>query len=168
MTPTLREAAQQALEALETHVPHYLKDRGYAPITALRAALAASAAPAEPYDQQSLELCNVCGWKTMIPGDACLNCERDKPATPAEPVAVPAGWKLVPVEPNTAMLEAGVYALYEASAGDIDATRMEVSEAYRSMIAATAAPARQPLTVRAAIDLMSTSIRAQHQAEGGE
>jgi hypothetical protein len=32
---------------------------------------------AETYDQQALEACEVCGWKTRIPGDACLNCERD-------------------------------------------------------------------------------------------
>jgi hypothetical protein len=35
----------------------------------------------EPYDQTALELCNVCGWKTLIPDDECLNCERkEKPA----------------------------------------------------------------------------------------
>jgi hypothetical protein len=34
---------------------------------------------AEPYDQTALELCNVCGWKTLIPGDCCLNCERKHP-----------------------------------------------------------------------------------------
>ena len=33
----------------------------------------------EPYDQTALELCNVCGWKTLIPDDACLNCERAQP-----------------------------------------------------------------------------------------
>lgn len=34
----------------------------------------------EPYDQTALELCNVCGWKTLIPDDGCLNCERkEKP-----------------------------------------------------------------------------------------
>ncbi len=27
-------------------------------------------------EQTSLELCNVCGWKTLIPGDCCLNCVR--------------------------------------------------------------------------------------------
>ena len=27
-------------------------------------------------EQTSLELCNVCGWRTLIPGDCCLNCER--------------------------------------------------------------------------------------------
>jgi len=38
----------------------------------------------EPYDQTTLELCNVCGWKTLIPDDGCLNCEREQPAQ--EPV----------------------------------------------------------------------------------
>jgi len=47
---------------------------------------AALAQPAqEPYDQTALELCNVCGWKTLIPDDGCLNCERVQPAQ--EPVA---------------------------------------------------------------------------------
>jgi tetratricopeptide (TPR) repeat protein len=35
---------------------------------------------AEPYDQQALELCDKCGWKAVIPGDCCLNCEREKTA----------------------------------------------------------------------------------------
>jgi len=39
----------------------------------------------EPYDQTALELCGVCGWKTLIPDDGCLNCERAQPAQ--EPVA---------------------------------------------------------------------------------
>ena len=39
----------------------------------------------ESYDQTALELCNVCGWKTLIPDDCCLNCERAQPAQ--EPVA---------------------------------------------------------------------------------
>lgn len=30
----------------------------------------------EPYDQTALELCEVCGWKTLIPDDGCLNCAR--------------------------------------------------------------------------------------------
>ena len=41
----------------------------------------------ESYDQTALELCNVCGWKTLIPDDCCLNCERAQPAQ--EPLA----WK---------------------------------------------------------------------------
>jgi hypothetical protein len=31
---------------------------------------------AQPYDQTALELCESCGWKTLIPGEGCLNCER--------------------------------------------------------------------------------------------
>jgi hypothetical protein len=34
----------------------------------------------EPYDQTALELCEACGWKTLIPDDGCLNCERAQPA----------------------------------------------------------------------------------------
>ena len=54
----------------------------------------------EPYDQTALELCNVCGWKTLIPDDGCLNCEREQPAQ--EPVAWTPGpnlfkdWKTTP------------------------------------------------------------------------
>ena len=45
------------------------------------------AQPAQgPYDQTALELCEVCGWKTLIPDDGCLNCERAQPAQ--EPVAL--------------------------------------------------------------------------------
>ena len=38
----------------------------------------AAAQPA--YDQTALELCEVCGWKTLIPGDVCLNCEHEAAA----------------------------------------------------------------------------------------
>jgi hypothetical protein len=38
----------------------------------------------EHYDQTALELCNVCGWKTLIPDDGCLNCERAQPAQESE------------------------------------------------------------------------------------
>ena len=31
----------------------------------------------EQYDQTELELCDTCGWKTLIPDDCCLNCERN-------------------------------------------------------------------------------------------
>jgi hypothetical protein len=34
----------------------------------------------EHYDQTALKLCNVCGWKTLIPDECCLNCERAQPA----------------------------------------------------------------------------------------
>lgn len=55
------------------HPVHYLPARDKA-----RAAIAAQHVP--QYDQQALELCEVCGWKTLIPGEGCLNCER-KPLT---------------------------------------------------------------------------------------
>jgi hypothetical protein len=79
---TLREAAQQALEALiladsRDGMYTYAKE-----IAALRAALAEP----EPYDQTALELCEVCGWKTLIPTEGCLNCERQPKAEPQKPV----------------------------------------------------------------------------------
>jgi len=33
----------------------------------------------EQYDQTSLELCEECGWRALIPGDGCLVCARQKP-----------------------------------------------------------------------------------------
>ena len=30
-------------------------------------------------EQTSLELCETCGWRTLIPGDCCLNCTRSDP-----------------------------------------------------------------------------------------
>ena len=45
-----------------------------------RAMLDAAPQPPEHYDQRALDLCMMtCGWKTMIPGDCCLNCARQKP-----------------------------------------------------------------------------------------
>jgi len=41
-------------------------------INAIQAELAKQA----PYDQTALELCDKCGWKTLIPGEGCLNCQR--------------------------------------------------------------------------------------------
>lgn len=32
----------------------------------------------EPYDQQELLLCEVCGWKAIFPGEPCLMCERNE------------------------------------------------------------------------------------------
>jgi hypothetical protein len=95
---TLREAAQQAEDVLRGCLEH--PDAADA-IAALRAALT------EPYDQTALELCDVCGWKTLIPGEGCLNCERQPKAEPQsgikqvvelydspehEPAAVKAAW----------------------------------------------------------------------------
>ena len=55
----------------------------------------------EPYDQTALELCNVCGWKTLIPGDCCLNCVRKHPLGQAStdvPLTVYSVKKAKPVE----------------------------------------------------------------------
>jgi hypothetical protein len=45
---------------------------------AARTAIAKAKASEPKYDQQALELCESCGWKTMIPGEGCLNCERNQ------------------------------------------------------------------------------------------
>jgi hypothetical protein len=46
----------------------------------------AGLAAAQPaYDQTALELCDVCGWKTLIPDDVCLNCEYEKNAAQPAP-----------------------------------------------------------------------------------
>jgi hypothetical protein len=75
---THREVMQQALEALilaQMRGMHsYAKE-----IADLRDALEEP----EPYDQTALELCEVCGWKTLIPTEGCLNCER-QPKAPQE------------------------------------------------------------------------------------
>ena len=95
-----REALKLALEALDALC---LNDySGYemgkrdthlvdTAITAIKAALAQPAQ--EPYDQTALELCGVCGWKTLIPDECCLNCERAQPAQ--EPPSEWAGIKAV-------------------------------------------------------------------------
>jgi hypothetical protein len=58
--------------------------------------------PPEPYDQTALELCDVCGWKTVIPDEGCLNCKR-LAQTEQEPVA----WGIAntrPTEKNPLMM----------------------------------------------------------------
>ena len=44
----------------------------------MRFAERAIRAAIEQYDQTSLELCEECGWRAMIPGDGCLVCARQK------------------------------------------------------------------------------------------
>jgi hypothetical protein len=39
------------------------------------------------YDQTALELCNVCGWKAVVPDECCLNCKRI-----AQPEPKPVAW----------------------------------------------------------------------------
>jgi hypothetical protein len=66
---------------------------------------------AHPYDQQALELCEVCGWKTLIPDEGCLNCER-QPKAEQEPFGYfrsePFGWT------DCGEDDEGAIALYEA------------------------------------------------------
>ena len=40
------------------------------------------AAPVEPYDQQALEPCPECCWKTVIPGEPCLMCKAPEVKAP--------------------------------------------------------------------------------------
>lgn len=53
-------------------------------------------------EQTSLELCNVCGWKTLIPGDCCLNCVRNPlgQASTDVPLTVYSVKKAEPVQEN--------------------------------------------------------------------
>ena len=94
----MKKLLQQALDALEDCVPDSVEmlaarvetygenfrpvrlaairksvSDAEATIEALRAAIAQPA----PYDQASLELCPVCCWKTVVPGEPCLMCERN-------------------------------------------------------------------------------------------
>jgi hypothetical protein len=87
------EVMKQALDALELALSNHgvmllsdppqdawktrkVESKSQEAITALRAAI-------EQYDQTSLELCEECGWKAVIPGDGCLVCARQN----AKPVA---------------------------------------------------------------------------------
>jgi hypothetical protein len=73
-----RELLQQALDALETI--RRIEDLEYGSLSKSGKAVSAirsELAKPEPYDQQALELCGVCGWKAIIPGEPCLVCERN-------------------------------------------------------------------------------------------
>jgi hypothetical protein len=63
---------------------------------------------AEQYDQQALELCEKCGWKTLIPGDGCLNCMRAEKQEPVANLTVEQGR----VSMAAVILPDGVYDLY--------------------------------------------------------
>lgn len=93
----MKKLLQQALDALETGLDctrdkaenihesykgyyperHAQADKDVAYIEATIEALRAAIDRPEPYDQQALEPCGVCGWKTIIPGEPCLMCERN-------------------------------------------------------------------------------------------
>jgi hypothetical protein len=75
----LRQAAEQALEALQDTCDHLPARSGVErevddAITALQVALAQP----EQYDQTALELCEKCGWKAIIPDEGCLVCARNE------------------------------------------------------------------------------------------
>jgi len=86
------EAMKQALEALEMLARYenpetkiqVRKPKDGGPIVTMYPHKVASDAAAvlraaiEHYDQTSLELCEECGWKAIIPGDGCLVCARQK------------------------------------------------------------------------------------------
>jgi hypothetical protein len=82
------ETLQVALKALElpslkTQAMLEQRDKAIARVQEALAQL-----EQEPYDQTALELCEVCCWKTLIPGDVCLNCERS-----AQPAQEPSQWR---------------------------------------------------------------------------
>lgn len=85
----------------------------------------------EPYDQTSLELCNECGWKAIIPGDGCLVCARQN----AKPVAwrwkevkgeFVGDWVLTEIEPPPYVTES--MPLYAAPRQWVGLTDQEIKE----------------------------------------
>ena len=52
----------------------------------------------QQYDQTALELCDVCGWKTLIPDEGCLNCERGKPWVGLTDEEREYLWSITPIE----------------------------------------------------------------------
>jgi hypothetical protein len=101
-------------------------------------------------EQTSLELCNVCGWKTLIPGDCCLNCERKHPLGQAStdvPLTVYVVKKAEPVQEPVAKVE-----LMTTGWNPGLATRIvEIDDHFRGRLRPgqllyTAPPQRKPLT----------------------
>jgi hypothetical protein len=77
------EAMKQALEVLEQINQLSIGENAIALPGEIDGAMDALRAAIEHYDQTSLELCEECGWRALIPGDGCLVCARQK----AKPVA---------------------------------------------------------------------------------
>ena len=83
----MKELLRDAVSVMETWWARFPQDMSASDrdvLTRMQAEIDAQ----EPYDQQALELCDVCGWKTLIPGDCCLNCTRPNP----EPVKFEFRW----------------------------------------------------------------------------
>ena len=122
MTDKMREAATQALEALEKHCTAFLHhEEAYVnAIIALRTALAEQ--PAEPVAK-------------LVPGTMKSSHEPQP--------AIPPGYKLVPVEPTEEMIDA-------AKNNGAEGSRKEIAGDYKAMLnAAPEAPQpakREPLT----------------------
>jgi hypothetical protein len=72
----LKEAAALALDALE-ECQYATTSKADKMVDVAMKALRAALAEPEPYDQQALELCHVCGWKTVMPGESCLMCSHN-------------------------------------------------------------------------------------------
>lgn len=87
MTTPHKALLQQALTKLESAQschPNAVQTLIEEAIAALTAAIDAP----EPYDQQALELCEVCGWKAIVPSEPCLMCERNAKMLAPEPEPV--------------------------------------------------------------------------------
>ena len=74
-----REAMKQALEVLEQINQLSIGENAIALPGEIDGAMDALRAALDAYDQTALELCEVCGWKAVIPDDGCLVCARQKP-----------------------------------------------------------------------------------------
>jgi hypothetical protein len=76
---TDRELMQMALDALQKiyiapEHEEYIRVWWPACEEAIKALRDRLAQP--EYDQTALELCDVCGWKAVVPDEGCLNCKR--------------------------------------------------------------------------------------------
>lgn len=159
----LTQAARQALEALEQSVDlvgneyatnwrHGMPTRAAqlkaledqweahkAAIAALRAALEAQQEPrpvALMWQHEETGRVTFTSMDDPYPGKRWHRVPLYAASQPAHPPAQPQGWVLVPEEPTREMCAAGVLALYEASAGDIETTASEVRITYSAMLAA--------------------------------
>ena len=73
------EVMRQALEVLEQINQLSIGENAIALPGEIDAAVDNLRAAMEHYDQTSLELCEKCGWKAIIPSEGCLVCARQKP-----------------------------------------------------------------------------------------
>ena len=82
-TPLTDECIDAIAESMPGGLDGFLNGWGWRQFA--RAVLESAPQPPEHYDQQALDLCLTCGWKTLIPGDCCLNCARQKPPVVEQP-----------------------------------------------------------------------------------